>query len=289
MEEVVSFHHVHKTYKNFLLRDVSFSVKKGFITGFIGPNGAGKTTTIKLMLDLVKPDSGEINLFNQTYQSNREEIKQRVGVVFSEHHLYQHLTIEKMKKVVSNFYSKWDDDRFEHYLKQFNLRPDQKIGQLSKGMGMKLSIAIALSHHADLIVLDEPTSALDPISRREILQLLMDFIQDEEKAVFFSTHITTDLEQIADYILFLHNGTVLLHDEKDAILDQHFIVRGATDLLDSDTRKLFLQVKETSFGFEALTNQASLVRRLMGDEVVMEKASLEEIMVYTIGDGSEIR
>lgn len=107
MEEVVTFHHVHKTYKNFLLRDISFSVKKGFITGFIGPNGAGKTTTIKLMLDLVQPDSGEIKLFNQTYQSNREELKQRVGVVFSDHHLYQHLTIEKMKKIVSNFYIKW--------------------------------------------------------------------------------------------------------------------------------------------------------------------------------------
>lgn len=284
MQDSATFNQVNKAFKNFTLRDVSFSIRKGFITGFIGPNGAGKSTVIRLLLNLLKPDSGTINVFDQAYDDSNKAIKQRIGFVFSDHYLYQHLTIEKMRKIISNFYVNWDDDLFEAYLKQFKLSLNDKVGHLSKGMGMKLSIAIALSHHAELIVLDEPTAALDPISRRDILQLLQEVIQDEEKAVFFSTHITTDLEQIADYILFLWDGSIVLDEEKDAILERHVIVRGPKELLDKDIRALFLQVKETSVGFEALTTQAGLVRRLMGDEVVMEQATLEDIMVYTVGD-----
>ncbi|MFS0806236.1 phenol-soluble modulin export ABC transporter ATP-binding protein PmtA [Shouchella sp. 1P01AA] len=284
MRDSATFNQVNKAFQNFTLRDVSFSIRKGYITGFIGPNGAGKSTIIRLLLNLLKPDSGTINVFDQAYDDHSKAIKQRIGFVFSDHHLYQHLTIEKMRKIISQFYVNWDDDLFETYIKQFKLSQNDKVGHLSKGMGMKLSIAIALSHHAELIVLDEPTAALDPISRRDILQLLQEVIQDEEKAVFFSTHITTDLEQIADYILFLWDGSIVLDEEKDAILERHVIVRGAKELLDKDIRALFLQVKETSVGFEALTTQAGLVRRLMGDEVVMEQATLEDIMVYTVGD-----
>ncbi|UTR07072.1 ABC transporter ATP-binding protein [Alkalihalobacillus sp. LMS6] len=284
MQDSATFNQVNKAFKNFMLRDVSFSIRKGYITGFIGPNGAGKSTIIKLLLNVLKPDSGEINVFDQAYDDSSKAIKQRIGFVFSDHHLYQHLTIDKMRKIISNFYVKWDDDLFEVYLKQFKLSLNDRVGHLSKGMGMKLSIAIALSHHAELIVLDEPTAALDPISRRDILQLLQEVIQDEEKAVFFSTHITTDLEQIADYILFLWDGSIVLDEEKDAILERHVIVRGPKELLDKDIRALFLQIKETSVGFEALTTQAGLVRRLMSDEVVMEQATLEDIMVYTVGD-----
>ncbi|MFB4212483.1 ABC transporter ATP-binding protein [Shouchella sp. JSM 1781072] len=284
MQDSATFNQVNKAFQNFTLKDVSFSIRKGYITGFIGPNGAGKSTIIRLLLNLLKPDSGTISVFDQAYDDSNKAIKQRIGFVFSDHHLYQHLTIDRMRKIISNFYVKWDDDLFEAYLKQFKLSLNDKVGHLSKGMGMKLSIAIALSHHAELIVLDEPTAALDPISRRDILQLLQEVIQDEEKAVFFSTHITTDLEQIADYILFLSNGSIVLDEEKDAILERHVIVRGPKELLDKDIRALFLQIKETSVGFEALTTQAGLVRRLMGDEVVMEQATLEDIMVYTVGE-----
>ncbi|WP_054711464.1 ABC transporter ATP-binding protein [Bacillus sp. JCM 19041] len=283
MEDLVTFTNVHKAYKDFALKNVSFSVKKGFITGFIGPNGSGKTTTIKLMLNLLQADSGTIQVFGNEYKTNSKEIKQRVGFVYAEHQLYEHLTIEKMKKVIAPFYANWDDDVFAYYMKRLDLPWKKKIGHLSKGMGTKLSIAIALSHHAELIVLDEPTSGLDPVSRREILDILAEVIQDEEKAVFFSTHITTDLEQIADYITFIYNGEIVFSEDKESIQEHHFLVRGPTDLLDADIRNLFLQVRETSVGFEGLTNQAEIVRRLMGDHVVMEPASLEDIMVYTVG------
>lgn len=283
MEDAVTLVNINKAFKDFALKDVSFKVKKGFITGFIGPNGSGKTTTIKLMLNLLQPDSGAIKVLGNDYASHMKEIKQRIGFVYADHHLYEHLTIEKMKRVVAPFYTNWDDQVFAYYIDRLKLPWKRKIGHLSKGMGTKLSIAIALSHHADLIVLDEPTSGLDPVSRREILDMLAEVIQDEEKTVFFSTHITTDLEQIADYITFINNGKIVFSEDKETIMEQHYIVRGAKELLDRDIRTLFLQVRETSVGFEGLTNQAEIVRRLMGEHVVMETASLEDIMVYTVG------
>ncbi|MCM2678039.1 ABC transporter ATP-binding protein [Alkalicoccobacillus plakortidis] len=280
---MITLQNVNKAYKEFALKDLSFSVKKGFITGFIGPNGAGKTTTIKLMLNLLEADSGSIKVFGDDYSTQMNKIKQRIGFIYADHHLYGHMTIEKMKKVIATFYTNWDDQVFASYMERLELPWKRKINQLSKGMGTKLSIAIALSHHADLIILDEPTSGLDPISRREILNLLAEVIQDEEKAIFFSSHITSDLEQIADYITFIHDGKIVFSDSKETITDQHYLVRGANELLDKDIRTLFVQVRETSVGFEGLTNQAELVKRLMGEHVVMERASLEDIMVYTVG------
>lgn len=283
MEDAVTLIDVNKAYKDFALTNISFSVKKGFITGFIGPNGSGKTTTIKLMLNLLQPGSGTIKVFGNDYATHMKQIKQRIGFVYADHQLYEHLTIEKMKRVIAPFYTNWDDQVFAYYMERLELPWKRKIGHLSKGMGTKLSIAIALSHHAELIILDEPTSGLDPVSRREILDILAEVIQDEEKAVFFSTHITTDLEQIADYITFIYNGKIVFSEDKETIMEQHYIVRGAKELLDGDIRKLFLQVRETSVGFEGLTNQAEIVRKLMGEHVVMEQASLEDIMVYTVG------
>ncbi|MGN7313057.1 ABC transporter ATP-binding protein [Alkalicoccobacillus gibsonii] len=284
MEDAVRLQHVNKTYKDFAISDLSFTVKKGYVTGFIGPNGAGKTTIIKLMLNLINQDSGIIQVFGEDYRTNINEKKQRIGFIYADHHLYQHLTIKKMKKVIAQFYKKWDDTLFDSYVNRLQLPWDKKIKNLSKGMGTKLSIAIALSHHAELLVLDEPTSGLDPISRREILDLLAEVMQDEEKTIFFSTHITSDLEQIADYITFIHEGKLLLSDNKESITEQYGLVRGPVDLLDDDIRTLFVNVRETAIGFEGLTNQAALIRRLMGDHVVIERASLEEIMVYTIGN-----
>lgn len=284
MEDAVTLKNVNKAYKDFAIKDVSFPVKKGFITGFIGPNGAGKTTTIKLMLDLLQPDSGTVKVFGKKYETHMNEIKQRIGFVYADHQLYEHLTIKKMKRIIASFYTNWDDQVFATYMERLGLPWKRKIGHLSKGMQTKLSIAIALSHHADLIILDEPTSGLDPMSRREILAILAEIIQDEEKTVFFSTHITTDLEQIADYITFIDNGEIVFSESKETIMEQHYMVRGAKDLLDADIRKLFLQVRETPVGFEALTNQEEEVRRLMGEHVVIERASLEDIMVYTIGE-----
>ncbi|TDQ41431.1 phenol-soluble modulin export ABC transporter ATP-binding protein PmtA [Aureibacillus halotolerans] len=280
MENAVVLHNVNKSYDGFALNNVSFPVKKGFITGFIGPNGSGKTTTIKLIMNLIHEDSGTIELFGQEHKKHAKEIKQRIGFVYAENPFYDHMTSEQMKKVIAPFYKKWDDTLFKKYMADFDLPWKKKIKHLSTGMKMKLSLAIALSHHADFILMDEPTSGLDPVVRREVLDILSEVIQDENKTIFFSSHITTDLERIADYITFIHNGNIVFHDDKDSIRDQYLLVKGAKELLDEDIRSLFIDVIETPVGFEGLTNEPEKVKKLMGDHIVSESASLEDIMVY---------
>ncbi|SDJ29770.1 ABC transporter ATP-binding protein [Natribacillus halophilus] len=281
MKDAITLHNVNKAFNGFALNNVSFSVKKGFITGFIGPNGSGKTTTIKLIMNIIRQDSGTLRLFGLDNEEYSKEVKQRIGFVYAENHFYEHLTVEKMKQVIAPFYTQWDDGVFAYYMDYFNLPWRKKIKHLSTGMVTKLSLAMALSHHAELIIMDEPTSGLDPIVRREILDILSEVIQDENKAIFFSTHITTDLEQIADYITFLYNGEIIFSDRKDMIKEQYYIVKGANELLDADIRTMFIQLRETSTGFEGLTVEPKKVRTMMGDYVVMESALLEDIMVYT--------
>ena len=191
-------------YEGFKLDNISFKLEPGYIMGFIGPNGSGKSTAIKLIMNLLKKDSGEIKIFGKDNIKSEIEIKDRIGFVYDEPYFYDNLTINHMKNIIAPFYSKWDDDLFQKYLRDFELGNDYKIKKLSKGMKMKFALAIALSHHAELIIMDEPTSGLDPIFRREILDILHNIIQDENTSIFFSTHITTDLEKIADYITYIN-------------------------------------------------------------------------------------
>ena len=285
MEDAVKLTNVSKSFDGFSLDRLSFSIKKGFITGFIGPNGAGKTTTIKLIMNLIKPDSGSIDVFGMDIVKHEKEIKERIGFVYADNHFYDHLSVESMKKVIASFYKQWDEHTFQRFVKEFNLPPKRKIKQLSRGMKVKFALAVALSHNADLIVMDEPTSGLDPVFRSEILDILTEVIQDEEKTIFFSTHITSDLERIADYVTYIYDGRIVFSEEKDNILEQYLIVKGAKELLDADTRRVFDGLRETGVGFEGLTRHAAQARSLFGDEVVFERPSLEEIMVFTARSG----
>ena len=282
MEDVIVLDQVSKSYKDFRLDRISFTVKRGFIHGFIGRNGAGKTSTIKLMMNLIKRDAGSIRIFGLDNREHEKEIKQRIGFVYADNHFYEDLTLESMKRVIASFYQSWDERAYNRYLNMFDLPANKKIKHLSKGMKMKYSIALALSHNADLIIMDEPTSGLDPVARREILELMSEIIQEEEKTVFFSTHITSDLEQVADYITFIHNGKIQFSLPKDEILEKYSLVKGGTDLLDDDTRKPFIGLRETPFGFEGLTDKPKQVYELFRDQAIYEKPSLEDIMVYTI-------
>lgn len=187
-----------------------------------------------------------------------------------------------MKNIVASFYSKWDDNQFNYYIKEFDLNSKAKIKTLSKGMKMKFSLAVALSHHADLIIMDEPTSGLDPVFRREILDILYSVIQDDNKSIFFSTHITTDLEKIADYITFIDRGKIVFSESKDEILQSYGIVKGGLDLLDTNTRKEFIGLRETKVGFEGLTDNMGKIRKMFGNEILIERATLEDIMVYSV-------
>ncbi|MEW9095738.1 MAG: ABC transporter ATP-binding protein [Clostridiaceae bacterium] len=282
MNNILEINNLRKEYKNFALKDISFNLERGYIMGFIGPNGAGKSTTIKLIMNLIKKNAGEIKIFGKDNLKYEKEIKEKIGFVYDENYYYEDLTINEIKRIISPFYKYWDDNTYNNYIKDFDLDPKKKIKALSKGMKMKFSLAIALSHNADLIIMDEPTSGLDPVFRQEILDILYALIQDENKSVFFSTHITTDLEKIADYITFINKGEIVFSKPKDEIMESYAVVKGPKEFIDQELEKEFIKVRKTSFGFEALTDNVSKTRKLFTNEnVVIDKASLEDIMVYT--------
>ena len=282
MKNILEVKDLRKEFKGFTIDNISFNLEPGYIMGFIGPNGAGKSTTIKLIMNLLKKDGGDIKVFGLDNIKAEKEVKNRIGFVYDENYYYENLTITQMKNIVAGFYSMWDDNTFNKYMKEFDLNPKAKIKTLSKGMKMKFSLAVALSHNADLILMDEPTSGLDPVFRREILDILYNIIQDDKKSIFFSTHITTDLEKIADYITFINEGKIVFSKSKDDVLESYKVVKGGTDLLDRETRKEFIGIRETSVGFEALTDNADNIRKLFKSDVLIEKATLEDIMFYTV-------
>ncbi|AWI06486.1 ABC transporter ATP-binding protein [Clostridium drakei] len=282
MSNILEIKNLRKEYKGFTLENISFNLEKGFIMGFIGPNGAGKSTTIKLIMNLIKRNSGEIKIFGLDNIKYEKDIKQKIGFVYDENYFYEELTLIEMKNLIAPFYKNWDNKTFNKYISDFNLPIKKKIKELSKGMKMKYSLAIALSHSAEFIIMDEPTSGLDPIFRSEMLDILYSIIQDENKGILFSTHITTDLEKVADYITFLNKGKIIFSDTKDNILENYNIIKGDKSLLDSDTKKEFIGIRENSFGFEALTNKTENIKRLFKNNALIEKATLEDIMVYTV-------
>ncbi|WP_068673670.1 ABC transporter ATP-binding protein [Oceanobacillus sp. Castelsardo] len=281
MENVIELQHVHKSFDGFQLNNLSMTIKKGFVTGFIGGNGAGKSTTIKLMMNLLQPDRGTISIFGLNYKDHEKEIKQRIGFVFDENIFYENVTLAEMKKIIKPAYVNWDDNLFHYYVKTFELPLNKKIKSFSKGMMMKASLTIALSHHAELIIMDEPTSGLDPSFRRELLDILHNLMQDGEKTIFFSTHLTTDLDRIADYITFIHKGKHIFTKEIYQIEEEYAIVKGGIELLDKDTEREFISIRKSNHGFEALTANKTRAENIFGGMALIEKPTLEDIMFYT--------
>lgn len=280
---IIELKNINKEYDNFKIENLSLNIKKGYITGFIGGNGAGKSTVIKMMLNLVKPDSGEVLLFGKNYHKHEKEIKRKIGFLFDDHLLYDELTLKQVKSLIKPSYTRWNETIFQHYCKQFKLPLNQKIKTYSKGMKMKASLAIALSHGAELLIMDEPTSGLDPMFRKEFLNILQDIMLDEEKTVLLSTHIMTDLSPIADYITFIDDGNILFSKTLIDIEENYSIVRGPKQLLDRDTETLFHCIKREDSRFEALTIQRKKVEEIFSDDVVIEKASLEDVMYFSEG------
>lgn len=284
MSVILEVNKLRKEYNNFTLRDISFSLERGYIMGFIGPNGAGKSTTIKLIMNLLKKDGGAINILGLDSVENEVEAKERIGFVYDQNYYYDELTIGETKKVIAAFYHQWDDKLYNKYLKLFDLDSRKKIKDLSKGMQMKFSLTIALSHHAELLIMDEPTSGLDPVMRRELLQILLDILQDENKGILFSTHITSDLDRVADYITFINKGEIVLSTSKDFILENYGIVKGKKTFLEQCEIENLIGVRENRFGFEALTKDKNKTRKLFGDKVIIDKPTLEDIMFFHIDE-----
>ena len=278
MNNVLEINNITKDYKKFKIDNISFNLPKGYIMGFIGANGAGKTTTIKLILNMIKRDSGEIKVFGLDNIREEERIKEQIGVVFDECYYLEDWTLNDVEKAVSMFYKNWNSSIYEKYLKEFNLARDKKVKDLSRGMRMKLMIAVAFSHEAKLLILDEPTSGLDPVARDEVLDILRDYIEDEEKSVIFSSHITSDIEKIADYITYINNGKIIFTGEKDEFLEKYCIIKGGKEDITESQKKEIIGLRIHSTGFEGLIELKKAVG--FSSKVIIEKASLDEIMIY---------
>jgi len=283
MEHILELASVGKSFPGFTLKDVSFSLPRGYIMGLIGPNGAGKTTTIKLIMNLLRKSSGEIRVFGLDHIRNEVEIKSRIGFVYDTPIFYEHLNLLQMKKIIAPFYKTWDDRKFQSLIKNFDLPPQKKIKTLSRGMKMKYALALALSHDAELIIMDEPTSGLDPVFRRELLDILHELIEDEQKSVLFSTHITSDLERVADFVTFINRGELVFSASKEEILENYRVIRAGKNKvrMDAGLSRHIRGFRESEFGIEILTNDAAACKALLSKGVVVEKASLEDIVFLT--------
>ena len=267
-----------KEYDDFKLDNISFNLDKGYIMGFIGENGAGKTTTIKLIMNLLNKDSGEIKVFDKDNIKYEREIKERIGFVYDECFYYENLSIKDNEKIISGFYKKWSYEKFDSYLKKFNLNKKQKVKGLSKGMKMKFAIALALSHNAEFLILDEPASGLDPVMRRNILDVLQEVMEDEKVGILISSHIISDLEKIADYITYIQKGKIVFSKATNDLMEEYKIIKGSLDLLSNLDKKNIYGLRETSYGFEGLM-KGICIDKTVKQKLIIEKPSLEEIML----------
>lgn len=275
---MLSVKNLCKSYENFKLSGVSFELPPGYIMGFIGANGAGKTTTIKSLLNIVKRDSGDVTIFGKSIADSENEIKQLIGFSSGSISFYARKKVGKLVDVYKRFFTEWSDAAFADYMNRFNIDTDKTVSQLSQGMQVKLGVAMALSHNAKLIILDEPTSGLDPIARDELLEILRSIIADGEHSILFSTHITSDLDKCADYILFIKDGKIIENAAKDDLIDSYALVMGKTSELPSIESRL-VGVKVNAFGFHGLIKRADLKPT---DTVKVAKPNIEDIMVYHI-------
>ena len=287
MPSVLELNNLTKRYDTFTLDSVNMSLEEGFIMGLVGQNGAGKTTIIKLILGLLKRDNGSIHIFGKDIDEDADEIKQQIGFVLDESDWYDSFTIREMVKIISTFYDNWDQTIFEKYLKSFNLEEASRIDSLSKGMKMKFSLAVALSHDAKLIIMDEPTSGLDPIIRDEVLEILQKIIADGGKSILFSSHISSDIDKIADYITFIHEGRIIFSKSREEIADTYRLVTGPIEYLDQDIARFFDAIRKKKRNFTAITTDFKKIEKefasYFGDKsMVIERAGIDDIMLHLV-------
>jgi ABC-2 type transport system ATP-binding protein len=275
--EILKVENLTKRYERFTLNSVSFQLDTGFIMGFIGRNGAGKTTTLKAMLNLVHADGGQVAVLGQDFFANELSCKQKIGFMFGGIDYYPKEKIKNIAGVVKRFYTEWDDNLFLDYLERFELEPDKRTDQLSDGMRVKFALALALSHNARLLILDEPTSGLDPVSRDDLLGLFQELIEDGDKSILFSTHITSDLEKCADFITYIKDGEIIASKDKDAFLDDYRIVSGTKAQLVSDIDHLLIGCRTNAFGFSAMIRKSDLAAV---QHLAVTPADLESIMIH---------
>ncbi len=282
MKQAIEMKNVVKAYdRGFRLGELNITIPSGVIVGLIGENGAGKTTMIKSLLNVIRIDQGTIRIFEQDHQQQESKIKEEIGVVLDQTFFPELLTPKEINSIMKEIYSSWDQELFFQYLKDFSLPVDKQIRKMSKGMRKKLEIATALAHHPKLLILDEPTSGLDPVVRNEVLDLFLDFIQEEDHTILFSTHITSDLEHIADQIIFIDQGKILLNQSRDELLDNYGILKCPLEQMDTIDTQDYIAYKKNRYDAEFLVTNRRAVQKKYTDSIV-DPASLEDIMVFMI-------
>lgn len=280
MYPVIEVKNLCKSFDDFKLNNIHFKLDKGYILGLIGPNGSGKTTTLKLLLDLLNKDSGAISIFGLDPKLNPIDVRDRIGIVYDECPYFGNLSLMNNAKAVSGFYKNWDQVQFLQYMDKFGLDPKKKLSKLSKGMKTKFSLAIALSHHPELLIMDEPTAGLDPVFRHELLNLLQTIIDEREMSIIFSTHITSDLDKVADYVTFIYEGEVVFNHTMNAIKSSYKLIKGPLTGTSHLKHDGLIAIKENKYGFTALTECLENVQDKLTDDCIVENANLEDIMVF---------
>jgi len=282
MKNVIEINNLVKKYDNsFELGKIDINIPSGQIIGLIGENGAGKTTLIKSILNIIKVDEGKIKIFNKDNKEYDSLIKEDIGVVLDNSFFPEILTPKDINAVMKNTYKNWDYELYKNYLIKFNLKDNQKIKELSKGMRKKLELITALSHHPKLLILDEPTSGLDPVVRNDFLDLFLDFIQDEEHTILLSTHITSDLEHIADEIIFINDGKIILHEKRDNLLENYGILKCDIDKFDKIDKKDIISYKKNKYNYDILIENKNKLKKKYKDYLI-DKITLEDLMILII-------
>ena len=281
MDYALKVDNLTKTYGDFALQQVSFALPRGSIMGFVGENGAGKTTTLKAILNLIAKEQGQVEILGLDSLQEEKAIREQLGVVFDESCFHALLTPKEISSMMGRLYRNWDQVLFQRYLQQFRLPEGKKLKEFSRGMRMKLCLAAALSHHPKLLLLDEATSGLDPIVRDEILDLCWDFIQDEERAILISSHVTSDLDKIADYITFIHQGSIVLSRNKDELLADMGILKCSERDFGQLDPCWILRYRKNQFGVEALITGKERFTRLYPD-LVVDPGTIETMMLFYV-------
>lgn len=271
---------LNKNFGTFNLENINLELPQGYILGYVGQNGAGKTTTIKLILEHLKSDSGEISVFGKRFSDDEVGFKDTIGYIADECYFPGCFTIKDVKNSLMSFYQSFDEQKFTSYMKKWGLIGKKKIKDFSKGMKIKLMFASVLSRETKLLLLDEPTSGLDPVVRSEILELLQDYISDGKRSVLFSTHIMSDLEKIADYLYFIDEGKIIFHDTKDKVLDDFLLIKGGNFDLTTEVKEKLIGYKKSNIGFEGLIHVED--SKFLEEDLLVEKPSIEDIVVFHI-------
>ncbi|MBS7021179.1 MAG: ABC transporter ATP-binding protein [Firmicutes bacterium] len=281
MENSIEVKGLEKIYPGFEMKNMNFIVPTGSIVGLIGENGAGKTTLIKSILNSIHISKGEICIFGKDANEYEKEVKEQIGVVLDDMFFAEILKVKDIHSIMKSIYHNWDETYFFEKLKEFGIPKDKMLKQLSKGMKKKVEIVTALSHHPKLLILDEPTSGLDPVIRNEVLDLFLEFIQDETNSILFSTHITSDLEHIADYIAFIEHGNLIFSKDKDELLEQYGLIKCSEEDYQKMDKKDILRVKKNRYDYEILTDHRSEMKKKYSN-LVIDKATLEDIMLLYV-------